>query len=73
MVLFDTNFQFLSNEDKLKHILCPVDSVRAKLSNKYLGLLEKTRRLVDQGKPINTIERICLTEGGIGLIPSPGL
>ena len=67
---FDTSFKFLNNLDKFKHILCPVDSVRAKLSNKYLGLLEKTRICVDQGKPIDTIETICLTEGGIGLISS---
>ena len=54
----DKNFDRLSNEDKLKYILCPVDTTRVKLSNKYLELLVKTRKYFDQGKNISDIEII---------------
>ena len=64
----DKNFVSLDNLGKLKYILCPVDSVHAKLSNKYLGLLVKTRDYHDQGKPISSVETISLSDTGIQLI-----
>ena len=64
---FDSNFHMLNNEHKLAHILCPIDSVRAKLSNKYLELLVQTRALVDQGKPSSDAPIIKLGTKGIQL------
>ena len=64
---FDGSFFLLNDADKLKYILCPIDSVRAKLSNKYLSLLVKTRTYIDQCKPIGDIPTISLGMNGIEL------
>ena len=63
----DSSFLYLSNELKLTHILCPTDPVRAKLSNKYLELIVKTRALIDQGKSVDSIPIISLGNSGIEL------
>ena len=44
----DNSFHSLSNEGKMAYILCPVDALRAKLSNNYLRLLVLTRDCIDQ-------------------------
>ena len=64
----DNSFLYLSNELKLTHILCPTDPVRAKLSNKYLELIVKTRARIDQGKPVDSIPTINLGVNGIELM-----
>ena len=43
------NFMSLSNEQKLKTILCPTSEIATKLVNKYIRLLFKTRKLLDDG------------------------
>ena len=63
----DHSFLSMNNEIKLIHILCPTDPVRAKLSNKYLELIVKTRALVDQGKPVDSIPLLSLGNNGIEL------
>lgn len=64
----DSNFKHLSDEAKLVYLLCPVDSLRAKLCNKYLGLLVKTRTFVDQGIPLSNVGILCLDNQGIQLV-----
>ena len=61
----DTSFHSLSNEEKLRYILCPVDALRAKLSNNFLRLLVMTRTLVDQGKPTSQVGTLGLGDNGI--------
>ena len=61
-------FLDLSNESKLAKILCPCDPVCAKLSNKYLELIVKTRDLFDKGKPVDSVPLISLGVDGIELI-----
>ena len=63
----DHSFLCMNNELKLTHILCPTDPVRAKLSNKYLELIVKTRALVDQGKPMDSVPLLSLGINGIEL------
>ena len=65
---FDSSFLLLNDDQKLKKILCPIDPVRAKLSNKYLSLLVKTRTWIDQGKPIADIPTINIGNNGIELV-----
>ena len=62
------SFLDLSNESKLAKILCPCDPVCAKLSNKYLELIVKTRDLFDKGKPVDSVPLISLGVDGIELI-----
>ena len=64
----DNTFVNLSNEQKLAYLLCPVDSLRAKFCNKYLGLVVKTRAFVDQGIPASSVEILKLDIQGIQLV-----
>ena len=61
----DNSFHLLNIEDRVKYILCPVDALRAKLSNNYLRLLVLTRTLAEQGKSISNIGTLSLASSGI--------
>ena len=65
---FNENFGSLNDELKLNSILCPVDPIRAKLANKYLALLVKSRSLVDEGKSVHEAGMLSIGEEGISVI-----
>ena len=64
---FDSSFSVLNNEQKLMYLLCPVSTKLAKLSNKYLGQIVKSRDCIDQGKPIENLGIISLDENGVSI------
>jgi hypothetical protein len=47
------HFPSLNLKEKLATILCPVDTIAAKLANKYIKILFNARTMLDQGEPTN--------------------
>ena len=59
-----TGFSNLSSVEKTAIILCPTSVLPAKLSNKYIKIMFKTRKLLDDGYPIFNMGYMC------GIIPN---
>ena len=47
------NFQFLSEEDKFRVILCPTSELSTKVVNKYIRIMFNARDNIDDGVDIN--------------------
>ena len=47
------NFQFLSEEDKFKAIICPTSELSTKVVNKYIRIMFNARDNIDDGVDIN--------------------
>ena len=46
-----SGFLNFSNKKKAATLLCPTSTISAKLANKYIHLLFKVRKLLDEGVP----------------------
>ena len=49
------NFTELNLEDKVKTLLCPVNTLAAKLVNKYIKIIFNARAKLDEGHPLSSL------------------
>ena len=64
LISIQTGFSSLSPVSKTAVILCPTSVQTAKLSNKFIKIMFKTRKLLDDGYPIFNMGYGC------GIIPN---
>ncbi len=57
------HFKYLSDEDKLKTMLCPTSVATVKTTNKYIGILMLARDSILEGNDISTMSYPTLTPG----------
>ena len=51
---------------KLAKVLCPTSTQTAKCTNKFISILEKSRKLLDEGTPVNFLgyRNTVVVDGG---------
>ena len=52
---FVPDFCYLSDNDKLSTIVCPTSARAAKITNKYIGILFRSRQNIDSGEHISNL------------------
>ena len=57
---------FWPDSIKLAKVLCPTSTQAAKCTNKFISILEKSRKLLDEGTPVNFLgyRNTVVVDGG---------